>query len=64
MGQPSGPAGTAAAAARFRRLQAAGGVRHHTWDGGAAAGLFKGVLMESACSIHIGSDNIYPLWNG
>lgn len=38
--------------------------KDHTWDGAAAAGLFKGFIMVYAMSIHIDSENIYPLWNG
>lgn len=38
--------------------------RDHTWDGAATAALLKGFIMASARSIHIGSENIYPLWNG
>lgn len=38
--------------------------KDHTWDGAAAAGLFKGFIMVHAQSIHIDSENIYPLWNG
>ena len=48
----------------FRRLPRGGGVNASHLGAGAVAGRFKGVLMESACSIHIGSENIYPLWNG
>lgn len=38
--------------------------RYHTLDDAATAGLFKGFIMVSARSIHIGCENIYPLWNG
>lgn len=38
--------------------------KYRTWDGATTARLFKGFIMVSARSIHIGSENIYPLWNG
>lgn len=65
MGQPSQTAGTAAAVQQLQT--SAGRWRCEGITPGtvaATAGLFKGFIMASARSIHIGSENIYPLWNG